>query len=55
MPLHAARRLRRSLERTACLDPLDPSAQGRPLPMRHRRDQDPAPFLSATSSGAPGG
>ena len=46
MPLHAARRLRRSLEMTARLDSLNPSAQGPALPERHRRDQDPAPFLT---------
>ncbi len=47
MPLHAARLLRRALERTAGLDPSDPMAEGEPIPMRHRRDQDPAPFLGA--------
>ncbi|MDM7953992.1 MAG: glutathione S-transferase family protein [Cyanobium sp. CZS 25K] len=49
MPLHAARLLRRSLEATACLDPSDPSAPGEPIPVRHRRDQDPAPFLAAAN------
>lgn len=52
MPLHAARRLRQSLERTASLDPLDPVACGPALPQQHRRDQDPAPFLAAGSRGA---
>ena len=47
MPLHAARMLRRSLEATARLDPADPWATGEPIPLRHRRDQDPAPFLAA--------
>jgi glutathione S-transferase len=47
MPLHAARMLRRSLEATARLDPADPWAAGEPIPLLHRRDQDPAPFLAA--------
>ena len=50
MPLHAARRLRQALERTAALDPLDPTAAGPDLPLQHRRDQDPAPFLAAAAS-----
>jgi len=54
MPLHAARRLRRSLERTALLDPLDPAASGPPLPVQHRRDQDPAPFLAAAAPSGEG-
>ncbi len=45
MPLHAARRLREALEHTARLDPLDPGAAPAPLPLYHRRDQDPRPFL----------
>jgi len=45
MPLHAARRLRQALERTAALDPTTPAAQGDPLPSTHRRDQNPRPFL----------
>ena len=45
MPLHAARRLREALEQTARLDPLDPGAAPEPLPLHHRRDQDPRPFL----------
>ncbi|MEB3171249.1 MAG: glutathione S-transferase N-terminal domain-containing protein, partial [Synechococcaceae cyanobacterium] len=49
MPLHAARQLRSALERTARLDPHDPSAQPAPLPVRDRRDQDPRPFLEAAS------
>jgi len=49
MPLHAARRLRRSLEHTARLDPADPTAMPEPIPTRHRRDQDPTPFLAASS------
>lgn len=53
MPLHAARRLRWSLERTASLDPLDPTAQGLPLSLKHRRDQDPEPFLSGAAAVAP--
>ena len=50
MPLHAARRLRQALERTAALDPLDPTATGPALPLQHRRDQDPAPFLAAAAA-----
>jgi glutathione S-transferase len=46
MPLHAARRLRQALEATALRDPADPRAHGAPIPERHRRDQDPLPFLS---------
>jgi len=46
MPLHAARRLRQALEATARLDPADPQAQGTPIPLQHRRDQDPRPFLA---------
>ncbi|MFM7266565.1 MAG: glutathione S-transferase, partial [Cyanobium sp.] len=47
MPLHAARLLRRCLEATARLDPADPLAAGEPIPLQHRRDQDPSPFLAA--------
>lgn len=47
MPLHAARLLRSALEATARLDPGDPGAQGLPIPLRHRLDQDPQPFLKA--------
>jgi len=50
MPLHAARRLRQSLEHTASLDPQDPGAAGPSLPQRHRRDQDPMPFTTAAIS-----
>lgn len=50
MPLHSARRLRQSLECTASLHPLDPGAQGPSLPIQHRRDQDPAPFLRAAAA-----
>jgi glutathione S-transferase len=49
MPLHAGRLLRQALERTAALDPLSPDGQGEPISERHRRDQDPQPFLLATS------
>ena len=48
MPLHAARRLRQALEQTAALDPADPAAEPQPLPVAHRHDQDPRPFLLAT-------
>ncbi|MFM8966993.1 MAG: glutathione S-transferase family protein [Vulcanococcus sp.] len=47
MSVHAARLLRRSLKHTAGLDPGDPDGQAAPLPLQHRRDQDPAPFLAA--------
>ena len=47
MPLHAARRLRQALLHTAALDPVDPLAPGAPLPLQHRRDQDPEPFRLA--------
>jgi len=43
MPLHAARRLRTALERTAALAGPE---QGPPLPVRDRRDQNPAPFVA---------
>ncbi|MBW4529074.1 MAG: glutathione S-transferase [Aphanothece saxicola GSE-SYN-MK-01-06B] len=52
MPLHAARLLRRSLEATAGLDPADATAQGEPIPVRHRRDQDPSPFLAGAHPSA---
>ena len=42
MGVHAARLLRQALEDTASL--VGP-APGPPIPVRHRRDQDPAPFL----------
>ena len=42
MGVHAARLLRQALEDTASLRG---PAQGPPIPVRHRRDQDPAPFL----------
>jgi glutathione S-transferase len=45
MPLHAARRLRQALEATALRDPANPRGQGTPIPVRHRLDQDPRPFL----------
>ena len=48
MPLHSARRLRQALLHTAALDPIDSSAPGFPLPLHHRRDQDPQPFLLAS-------
>jgi glutathione S-transferase len=49
MPLHSARLLRTALEHTARLDPRNPTRQGEPIPLRHRRDQDPMPFLQARS------
>ena len=42
MPLASGRCLRRALERTAALDG---NAQPEPLPLQHRFDQDPRPFL----------
>ena len=42
MGVHAARALRQALEDTAALAG---DAQGPPLTVRHRRDQDPQPFL----------
>ncbi|MFL0777173.1 MAG: glutathione S-transferase family protein [Prochlorococcus sp.] len=42
MPLIAARRLRNALEQTA---QLDSSELGPPLPIQHRFDQNPKPFL----------
>ena len=45
MPLHSARRLRQALEATALLDPAAPGAQGEPIPLQHRLDQDPRPFV----------
>ncbi|MFM7314655.1 MAG: glutathione S-transferase family protein, partial [Cyanobium sp.] len=50
MSLHAARRLRAALEHTARLDPHHPEACGPALPVQHRRDQDPGPFLAADAS-----
>ena len=46
MDLHAARQLRTALEQVACRDPAGP-LQGPALPLQHRRDQDPAPFVKA--------
>jgi glutathione S-transferase len=46
MPLHSARLLRQALEATALRDPADPHRQGEPIPLQHRRDQDPRPFLA---------
>lgn len=43
MSIYAAKRLREALEKTAALAG---DAQGRPIPMKHRRDQDPAQFAS---------
>jgi glutathione S-transferase len=46
MSLHAARHLRRALEATASLDG---EQQGPALPVQHRRDQNPQPFLAAVA------
>ena len=45
MSLHAARRLRAALETTAALAD---DGQVPELPLRHRRDQNPAPFLAVS-------
>ncbi len=42
MSIYAAKRLRQALESTAALAG---NAQGTPIPVRHRRDQDPANFV----------
>jgi glutathione S-transferase len=52
MPLHAARLLRQALEATAWRDPADPRAESLPIPLGHRRDQDPLPFLAPLHSRA---
>jgi glutathione S-transferase len=41
MSIYAAKRLKASLEATAALVG---DGQGTPIPVRHRRDQDPANF-----------
>jgi glutathione S-transferase len=43
MSLHAARHLRQALEATASLDG---DQQGPAIPVQHRRDQNPQPFLA---------
>jgi glutathione S-transferase len=43
MSLHAARHLRQALEATAALDG---DHQGPAIPVQHRRDQNPQPFLA---------
>ena len=48
MPLLSARALRQALEATAALDG---SAQSEPLPVQHRFDQDPRPFLAVRLAG----
>ncbi|NJO79854.1 MAG: glutathione S-transferase family protein [Cyanobacteria bacterium RM1_2_2] len=45
MSIYAAKRLREALETTAALVG---DGQGAPIPLKHRRDQDPANFRSAT-------
>ncbi|MEN9202819.1 MAG: glutathione S-transferase family protein [Thermostichus sp. DG_1_6_bins_120] len=47
MSIYAAKRLREALETTAALVG---DEQGIPIPIRHRRDQDPANFLSTARS-----
>jgi len=46
MSIYAARRLREALEATAALAG---DRQGPPIPVQHRRDQNPADFASASS------
>ena len=46
LSLHAARHLRQALERTA---QLDGDSQGVALPVAHRRDQNPLPFVGAAA------
>jgi glutathione S-transferase len=46
MSIYAAKRLREALEKTASLAG---DEQGTPLPVRHRRDQDPANFVKISS------
>jgi glutathione S-transferase len=43
MSIYAAKRLREALEKTAALVG---NGQGAPIPIKHRRDQDPANFIS---------
>jgi glutathione S-transferase len=50
MDLHAARALRTALEATARRDPAAPMVPGPVLPVQHRRDQDPAPFVKAATN-----
>ena len=50
MSLHAARRLRAALEETAALAG---DANGPPISMEHRRDQDPRPFRKLQAGGRP--
>ncbi|SBO41888.1 glutathione S-transferase family protein [Cyanobium sp. NIES-981] len=52
MPLHAARHLRQALEATAQRDPIASEAQAPALPVQHRRDQDPRPFVEASVASA---
>lgn len=47
MSIYAAKRLREALEKTASLVG---DGQGAPIPIQHRRDQDPANFASPDSS-----
>lgn len=46
MSIYAAKRLREALEQTAALVG---DRQGEPIPVKHRRDQDPANFKSLAS------
>jgi glutathione S-transferase len=47
MSLHAARSLRQALEATAAGDAVEQPKPRPAVPTRHRRDQDPRPFLAA--------
>ncbi|MCY7278017.1 MAG: glutathione S-transferase family protein, partial [Phormidesmis sp. CAN_BIN44] len=51
MSIYAAKRLREALEATAALAG---DRQGTPIPVQHRRDQNPADFASASSFGSKG-
>jgi glutathione S-transferase len=46
MSIYAAKRLRESLEKTAALVG---DRQGPPIPVKHRRDQDPANFATSVT------
>jgi glutathione S-transferase len=46
MSIYAAKRLRKSLEKTAALVG---DRQGPPIPVKHRRDQDPANFATSVT------
>jgi len=47
MSIYAAKQLREALEKTASLAGDEP---GTPIPVQHRRDQDPANFIKSNHS-----